>query len=309
MAITIRPTPDAALVAAFLNGRTANTAHAYGRDLAHFAAFLGTPDVDAAAAVLLSGTHGEANARVLAYRAHMQDAGLASNTTARRLAAVRSLVKLARTLGLVPWALEVRSPRTKAHRDTRGPGRRGYQRILAAVAERGDDEKARRDRAIVRLLYDMALRREEVASLDYPEHVDGAGARLSVRGKGDTGRVWLTIPDETMDALRAWLEARGEAAGPVFYALDGRGRGKRLSGRSIARNVVGELGRRAGIVARPHGLRHAAITEALNLTNGDVRAVQRFSRHAKVTTVTLYDDNRADTGGDIAKLVAKAAAV
>jgi integrase/recombinase XerC len=39
-------------------------------------------------------------------------------------------------------------------------------------------------------------------------------------------------------------------------------------------------------------------------THGDVRAVQRFSRHAKVDTVLVYDDARRDLGGDVAKLVA-----
>jgi integrase/recombinase XerC len=44
--------------------------------------------------------------------------------------------------------------------------------------------------------------------------------------------------------------------------------------------IVWALGEQAGLgVMRPHGLRHAAITEALELTRGDVRAVQRFSRH------------------------------
>jgi integrase/recombinase XerC len=57
-------------------------------------------------------------------------------------------------------------------------------------------------------------------------------------------------------------------------------------------------------VVRPHGLRHAAITEALRLTRGDVRAVQRFSRHRDLWTLTLYDDNRADLAGEIARQLA-----
>ena len=53
----------------------------------------------------------------------------------------------------------------------------------------------------------------------------------------------------------------------------------------------------------PHGLRHAAITAALDLT-GDLQAVQRFSRHKDVRTLTVYDDNRQDLGGDVARRVA-----
>ena len=58
---------------------------------------------------------------------------------------------------------------------------------------------------------------------------------------------------------------------------------------------------------RPHGLRHAAITEALNLTKGDVRRVQRFSRHKDVRVLNRYDDNREDLGGEVARLVSATA--
>jgi hypothetical protein len=60
----------------------------------------------------------------------------------------------------------------------------------------------------------------------------------------------------------------------------------------------------AGMTARPHGQRHAAITSALDATLGNVRAVQRFSRHADVRTPQVYDDNREDLGGKVAALVA-----
>ena len=51
-------------------------------------------------------------------------------------------------------------------------------------------------------------------------------------------------------------------------------------------------------------LRHAAITEALDKTNGDVRAVQRFSRHCDVRTLQVYDDARIDLAGRVAREVA-----
>jgi integrase/recombinase XerC len=83
-------------------------------------------------------------------------------------------------------------------------------------------------------------------------------------------------------------------------ATDYRGISGRLTGVAIYQLVRG-LGERTGIRARPHGLRHAAITEALDLTRGDVRAVQRFSRHKNLQTVLRYDDNRLDLAGDIAR--------
>ena len=68
---------------------------------------------------------------------------------------------------------------------------------------------------------------------------------------------------------------------------------------------IPELGKAAGIVrrVRPHGLRHEAITTALDKTQGNVRKVQRFSRHKDVRTLMRYDDNRRDEGGDVARLI------
>ena len=42
------------------------------------------------------------------------------------------------------------------------------------------------------------------------------------------------------------------------------------------------------------------------LTSGDVRSVRRFSRHAKLDTLMVYDDNRADLAGEIARRLAAA---
>ena len=113
-----------------------------------------------AAKHLLALTHGEANALVLRYRAALIRSGLAPATINRRLAALRSLVQLARLLGLVPWHLSVPGVEAIPYRDTRGPGKEGYQRLLA-VLEGTESAKAHRDHAIIRLLFDLALRREE----------------------------------------------------------------------------------------------------------------------------------------------------
>jgi len=60
----------------------------------------------------------------------------------------------------------------------------------------------------------------------------------------------------------------------------------------------------AGVRTRPRGLRHYAVTRALDLTNGDLRRAQRFSRHRDPRTLLRYDDNRRGLGGEMAGLVA-----
>jgi len=289
--------PRTDLVAAWLGGRIIRTQRAYRQALTNYAAWVGEGP-EAAVADLLGGGAGRANGRVLAYRNAMTEAGLAPATIAQRLAAIRSLVRLARTLGMVAWQIEIASPKVATYRDTKGPGTDGVRAMLAAT----DDP---RDRAVVRLLFDLALRRGELVALDYPADVDLARCSIAVRGKGRHDRMAMSLPDPTKSAVRAWLRERGTEPGPLFLNRDRAHKGDgRLTGHSVARIVAAAAGR-AGIARRvtPHGLRHASITQALDAGVG-VREVLAHSRHADVRTVLLYDDRRRDDGGRIAALVA-----
>jgi integrase/recombinase XerC len=301
------PAPAAAqqLVAAFLAGRSAQTLRAYRQDLDDFAKWLGVQDLDATAAALLGRGPGPANALVLHYRAALLERKLAAATINRRLAALRSLVRVARTIGAVSWTLEISGLKAAAYRDTRGPGLAGVRQLLRAAADR-QDPKGRRDVAIVRLLFDLGLRRSEVVALDVADLDIGAGT-IAVLGKGRREKQQLTLPAPTAAALETWLSRRGREPGPLFPNVDRARKGGRLTSSSLYR-LVRRLGADVGLTVRPHGLRHAAITAGLDLT-GDLRAVQRFSRHADVRTVGRYDDNRADLGGRVAQLVAGSAAV
>jgi integrase/recombinase XerC len=310
---------DAAILEAWLRGRNPRTLRAYAHDLADFARFAGAPSAEAAVEVLMAGGHGLANRLALAYRAHLTERKLAPATIARRLAALRSLVKLARQLGRITWSLDVESPRTTPYRDTRGPGLDGWRKIHAqayqvarrpAKGRRGPekDAEARRNLAILRLLHDLMLRRGEVAALDWPEDVEltfGETGRIHIIGKGKAEKEPRTLNAPARDALREWVAARGVEPGPLFVRLDPAATGlDRLEGEGINR-MVRRTSRRAGLrkEARAHGLRHQGITRALDKTGGDVRKVQKASRHAKLETLLKYDDARRDDAGDIARLL------
>lgn len=301
------------LLRALLSGQSPNTQVAYRKDLHDFAGFLGLP-VGPAIEALVGHGHAAGNAAALAYRGHLVDERkLAAATVARRLAALRMVCKVARTLGRINWALETRNPKAEAYRDTTGPGRDGWLRMLVAAREAAATGKppAVRDLAIALLLHDLGLRRDEVCGLDLahfnPDGAEGKGV-VEVLGKGKTGRVMVTLNAPARSALLAWVAIRGDRPGPLFHRLD-RAAGKaaepgRLDGSAVY-DLVGRLGRKAGLgrPVRPHGLRHQGITRGLDLSGGDVRKVQRFSRHAKVETLLRYDDNRRDDAGDIARLL------
>ena len=280
-----------------------STRDAYSRDLAHFAGWTRLDPSEAVRALLCAGP-GHANELALRYVADMRDQ-VSPATINRRLSALRSLVKLARTVGLIDWALTVSSEKAEAYRDTAGPGVEAVRAMLVKLRERGD-AKGVRDTAIIRLLFDVALRRGEVRAFDVGDIYFDAKC-LWVTAKGKSAKVKVTMPEPTAAALRAWLDVRAGLSvtdDAVFADLDNRrDEHSRMSLRAFNK-IVGKLGLSIGREARPHGLRHSAITCALDKTGGDVRAVQRFSRHAKPETLLAYDDNRQDLAGSTAAKVA-----
>jgi integrase/recombinase XerC len=291
-----------ALVAAFLNQRNANTAKAYRRDLISFRDWLDADTIEDATRALLEAEHGQANMTAMHYKQHLVEEGFAANTINRKLTALRSLVNLANRLGVVPWSLSVDNLPTQNYRDTSGPGIEGYKKLLAKLAECDDVQKTRRDRAMINLLFGLALRRFEVVSLDMAD-VDFVRTRLRIRGKGRTQDEYVKLSPSVSRALADWIDMRGSDPGALFYSLDPAGKGDgRLTGKSLHR-LVRRLGHQCNIDVWPHGLRHAAITAALDATDGNVRSVQRFSRHKSVQTVITYDDNRQDLGGQVADLI------
>lgn len=295
-----------ALVTAFLAGRSKNTRDAYSRDLKDFCTWTGAGSNEEAAQLLLAHGHGQANRIVLAYKAHLiEERCLQAPTVNRRLAALRSLVKFARTIGVVPWTLEVGNLKTEPYRDTAGPSVQGLRLLLDQT--KGSKPKQIRDRAILHLLYDLGLRRGEVVNLDV-EDVRIDEAALWVLGKGRLQKQRLSAPTPTTAALIAWLEARGPEAGPLFLNFDRSGKGERLTGTSVYRIVRG-LGEKAGIKVTPHGLRHTAVTEAVKQAQANgygIEEVRDFSRHSSVATLMVYRDRERNIQGQLAALVAGA---
>lgn len=285
-----------ALLKHFLQGRSPNTLAAYTRDLAVFARHLQL-DVREAVNVLLGTTQGQANALVLEWANTMTGA---SSTRARRLGTLRSLTKLARMLGVITWALSIQGPHVETYRDTRGPALETIHKMLATC---GEDHEGRRNRVILLFLAALGLRRTELITLRLSDY-DQVNRRVHVIGKG-AKEVWVTLPATVVEALHAWIDnSEWHAAkdAPLVCSLAHPGAGAPLSRQGL-NWIVGTIGKRAGVKAWPHGLRHAGIT--LGLDSHDIRHVRKFSRHANVQTVMIYDDNREDLGAMVADTVAR----
>lgn len=272
-----------------------STRLAYRKGLSEFASYLGIPDAQSVVAHIAGLKHGDANAIVFEYRSHLLKRELENSTVNLRIAAIKFGVKLARIMGFISWSLDVETLKVESYRDTKGPGE-GLIATLDQKLAGQPDPISIRNRAILNLLYNQGLRRGEVVSLDL-EHVEFDKNRLMVLGKARSGREASTMTAGTALTMKNWLSVRGDQPGPLFLSLDRASAGNRLTGKSIY-EIIRDYG-----LERPHGVRHSAITDALDKSNGDIRSVMRFSRHKDPKVLMKYDDNRRDLGGDMANLI------
>lgn len=299
----------------WLAGKSPNTVDAYRRDLVkfgdwycrHFGVAL---DPGIVLEELLRAAPGTANEVAHEYKAAMLEEGLAPATVNRRLAALRSITNLAKLFGFVSWDLMVSDVPSEAYRDTTGPAPEQIEAVLSLAGSHPFKPKARRDVALIMLMFGNGLRVSECVNLDV-EHLDLRAARLSIKGKGRREREILTLPHPTVKALSAWLASRGKAPGPLFVQVRKVGSGARklklLDARLSRDGVLGlcnAWGDALGFALRPHGLRHAHVTQVLEASNGNVRLASRSARHKKIETTMKYDDNRQDLAGQAAGLAA-----
>ena len=94
------------------------------------------------------------------------------------------------------------------------------------------------------------------------------------------------------------------SSAPLFCAVHKGYWGHQLNTDSIYK-LVKKYASLAGIekAMSPHRLRHSAITAALEATNGDVRSVQKLSRHSSLNTLMIYDDNRRNEQGRVTQIL------
>lgn len=255
--------------------RSEATKRAYAGDLRRFFGDVMGQAPEGALPAFLAMDRPAMTATVLEWRERMLADGLSEATVNRRLAAVKALVRLAYQVGIVGFTLEVQGQKAISYRDTTGIGV-GEVRALLGTVERSTT-KGKRDYAILVLLWENALRRQEVCGLDVGD-IDGN--RLWIRGKGrGTQKEAVTISPRAQEAIREYLgcfESEEVLPNqPLFMNEDRAQKGDgRLSGEAI-RYVVNRYGKKAGIEKdlAPHMLRHSAITAALDATQGDVRKV------------------------------------
>ena len=247
----------------------------------------------------------EAIEKVLNYKAELIERGLAPATINRRLNAIASLVKFAQELDLCDFTLGsfIKLQRVTPYKDTSGVSVEEFRQIVATVD--CDTIMGIRDYAILRLLWENALRRGEVSSLTVG---DFQPSKLYILGKGmGNQKTAIALSRKCQDSIHKWLEAYqpSDESDRLFVNVNrNRKYWNQLGGGGIY-NMVRKYARKAGITKpfSPHRVRHSSITAALDYSNGDVRSAQKLSRHSNLNTLMTYDDNRQNVQLKVSKLL------
>jgi integrase/recombinase XerC len=290
------------------NIRAASTRREYQKDLRKFfVAMTGCDPNNDSVLEFLHLNQQRAVGVVLKYKAKLLAQGLKEATVNRRLSSIKSLVKFARKLGVCNYSLEdVELETVKVYRDTTGVDAQTMD-ITIAMIERST-VTGKRDYALLRLLWENLLRRNEASQLNVKDF-DPQDCRLRILGKGQgTNAEWVKLSGGTAQAMADWLQVHGHlsANAPLFIALDHRSRGHRLTGDGIRKIIVNYFDA-AGVkkLMSPHRIRHSGITALLDATDGDVRKTQKVSRHTKLDVLIQYDDNRKQGQAEMTNLLAE----
>jgi len=267
-------------------GLAANTLSSYRRDLRRYTEVLRDHDVIEADRI--------AEQDVLAFLAALRTGdeehpALGPASAARAVVAVRGFHRFLLREGVttVDPSSAVKPPRP-AKRLPKALPLAEVERILEAAGAQGT-VLAKRDRALLEVLYGTGARISEAVGLDVDD-LDLETSTALLRGKGGKQRL-VPLGSYAQAAVEDYLAVARPTlvstlhGGPALFL---NARGGRLT-RQSAWTVLTRAAKSAGIMSdvSPHTLRHSFATHLLD-GGADVRVVQELLGHASVTTTQIY---------------------
>jgi len=230
---------------------------------------------------------------VARYRMHLESRGLAANTINQQLAAVRRLAHEADDSGLLSPELAAGISRVKGVKQL---GFRSGNWLSVEQSSEvlkhayGDSMRAKRNYAMLAMLFGCGFRRSELVGLEMDEVQmrQGHWAVVDLIGKGGHIRT-VPIPQWVKAALDQWIEAAKVTEGRIFRAV---ARAGKVWGKSISQNVVWYVVKgccqRAGLEhIAPHDLRRTC-AKLCHTSGGELEQIQFLLGHASVQTTERY---------------------
>lgn len=273
------------LVDAFLNylsverGLSRNTILSYRDDINIYIDFLKSAHIDSFSLTKKND--------ITDFMLVQKDNGLASNSVARRLAAVKAFYRFLvkeRILKVDPASL-IDSPKLwKKIPETLSANE------VDALLSQPDIRKRQgiRDRAILETLYATGMRVSEVSTLR-TDNVNLDVGFLRCVGKGNKERI-IPLGKKAISSISRYLkdirphQLKGEMSDFLFLSRFG----KKISRQSLWK-IIKKYAKEARIKKpiRPHILRHSFATHLLE-RGADLRSVQEMLGHANISTTQIY---------------------
>lgn len=277
-------------------GLAANTIEAYGRDLDSYLGFLESQRIPFESVVrptigaYVRGIAERAVPKVLKRRREERTA-LANATLQQHLTVIRLfhdflVEENVCTRNPLRPPMGGRSLIQRHHRLPWIPNEEDWQSILKV-----SKQEPLRNRVMLAMSYDAALRREEICCLETTD-IDPAHRLLRVRWEVTKNRRERILPYSvpTGELFRQYLcerRERSHARGRLFLSESNRNGGRPISKWTWSK-VVGRIAERSNLPQfTPHTLRHLCLTD-LARANWDIHEIATFAGHRSLQTTILY---------------------
>ena len=266
-------------------GFSENTAVAYRNDLCQLVSFA---EEGAGKRGLTPSWASFGRQEMLSYLLNLKERNYAATTAARKVASAKSFFGFMVAEGRIKDnpTLNVTSPRVGKSL----PKAISYNQAMLLLEQpaKSSTPEAKRDKAILELLYASGMRVSELVSLNLVDiNVDDGDVRCF--GKGHKERI-IPIAYRAAATVKKYLqEARPHLAhGDTEQALFLNARGERLTRQGLWQILKG-YAKSAGLDKEitPHTLRHSFATHMLN-GGADLRSVQELLGHANISTTQVY---------------------
>ena len=266
-------------------GFSENTTDAYRNDLYQMVSFA---EEEAARNSSVPSWANFNRQAMLNYILNLNERGYVATTKARKVAAAKSFFKFMVAEGDIKNdpTQDVGSP--KMGKSLPKPiSVSQVHRLIEQPAKQGKSD-AKRDTAILQLLYASGMRVSELVALNMDD-VNTAEGYVRCFGKGHKERI-IPIHERAASAVDDYTE---EVRPRLVHnmneqALFLNARGERLTRQGLWQ-ILKDYAKAAGLEAdiTPHTLRHSFATHMLN-GGADLRSVQELLGHANISTTQVY---------------------
>jgi len=266
-------------------GFSDNTVAAYRNDLSGLASFAGEA---ASKQGLVPSWNSLGRQDILSYLLYLNERSYVPTTRARKVAAARSFFKFLVAEGIIKEnpTQNVKSP--IVGRSLPKPISVSQVRALLEQPTKRSTPDAKRDAAMLQLLYAAGMRVSELVSLNLKD-VNTEVGDVRCLGKGHKERL-IPIHRQAASAIEEYVkEARPHLVrNDQEKALFVNRRGERLTRQGFWQ-ILKEYAKAAGLGSSvtPHTLRHSFATHMLS-GGADLRAVQELLGHANISTTQVY---------------------